>query len=100
MRGHTHLFLRGERRTDQQPQDLLGQIARQPKLSGAAAHTENDFALALVVTRWITRGALRSRDFTGNGLPPCDKRQQLAIQLVQLLAQFIQSHEFLERLSR
>ncbi len=92
VRGDAGLLLRGQRGADQQAHHVLGQVAGNAQRFRATAHAEDHFALALVVAGGATGGALGRGHFAADGLAPGDQRQQVAIQLIQLLAQFVESH--------
>src|SRR5438132_842521 len=71
---------------------ILGQRRRHAALGGRLACAEDHLALAPVVARRLTRGALDARHFLAHRLALGDERDQLAVDVGQAPAQVLQRH--------
>jgi len=91
-RDHARLFLRGERGADEQAQQLLGERRRHATLGRRGAHPQDHLALALIVARRPSGGALDARDLLAHGLALGHQRDQLAVELGHSPAQVLQRH--------
>jgi hypothetical protein len=90
VRGDAGLLLGGERGADQHPHQRLGDLWRDAALARGLAGAEDHLAFTAVVAGGMAGGALDARDLAAFLLALGDQFDQLGVDFVEALAQFVE----------